>query len=89
MSQLSFNDERQISKGVVLKMNLTNDDKNLLDKIMNDKTRYSIVVDNDAVYVQDNHCHPEDDSYWIGFDQYGYDFIVSLFEYFGFKSNFV
>jgi hypothetical protein len=61
-------------------------DKDLLDKIMKNKKRYSIVVDNDAVHVQDN---DNDDAEWATFEQYGYHFIVELFEYLGFDSDYV
>jgi hypothetical protein len=64
-------------------------DKDLLDKIMKDKKRYSIVVDNDAVHVQDNQIDEGDDFYWVTFNEFGYHFIVGLFEYLGFDSDYV
>jgi hypothetical protein len=64
-------------------------DKDLLDKIMKDKKRYSIVVDNDAVHVQDNQIDEDDDFYWVTFDEFGYHFIVALFEYLGFDSDYI
>lgn len=68
-------------------MNMTIHDKYILDKMRKEKKRYKVIVDNDAVYVQD--LQDEEDDNWIPFDQYGYEFIVSLFEYLGFQSEFV
>ncbi|WP_010497822.1 hypothetical protein [Paenibacillus elgii] len=68
-------------------MNLTTHDKYLLDKMIKEKRRYKVIVDNDAVYIQDLQDEEEDN--WIPFDQYGYEFIVSLFEYLGFQAEFV
>lgn len=67
-------------------MNYTKHDKYLLGKIMQDKKRYEIIVDNDAVHIKDRQDEEEE---WITFDQYGYDFIVSLFQYLGFDADFV
>jgi uncharacterized protein YacL (UPF0231 family) len=64
-------------------------DRELLNKIMKNKKRYSIIVDNDAVHVQDNQLNEDDDNYWVTFDEYGYHFIVDLFGYLGFDSDYV
>jgi hypothetical protein len=64
-------------------------DRELLDNVMQDKSRYSIRVDNDAVHVQDNQLDEDDKNYWVTFEEYGYHFIVALFEYLGFDSDYV
>ncbi|OME55484.1 hypothetical protein BSK59_13490 [Paenibacillus odorifer] len=64
-------------------------DKELMDKIMKDKERYGIHVDNDVVWVQDNELDSSDKNFWIGFYEYGDDLLKSLFEYIGFKSEYV
>lgn len=68
---------------------MTDNDNYKLDLIMDNKTRYSIRVNNDAVWIQDNELSDEDEDYWVGFDEYGYEFIASIFKYLGFDSDFV
>lgn len=65
------------------------EDKELLDRVTANKQRYTILVDNDAVHVQDNTKSDEDEDYWETFSEYGYEFIVELFQYLGFDADYV
>lgn len=60
-----------------------------MNKIIENTKRYTILVDNDAIHVQDNRKNEEDEDYWETFEQYGYHFIVELFQYLGFDSDYV
>lgn len=64
-------------------------DQELMQMILADKERYTIVVDNDAVWIQDNQRDEEDENYWVGFSEYGYYLIPVIFEAIGVKSEFV
>lgn len=64
-------------------------DFQLMDMIMSNKDRYTILVDNDVVWIQDNKKDSDGDDYWISFNEYGYNLIPTLFEYLGVKSDFV
>lgn len=64
-------------------------DKELMKMILADKDRYTIIVDNDAVWIQDNTKDYADDDYWIGFNEYGYNLIPIIFKSIGVKSEFV
>jgi len=66
---------------------MTKHDKDLLDIIMLDKERYTIRVDNDAVWVEDSNSSEGIEEFWEGFDDYGWHFIISIFEYLGFEST--
>lgn len=63
---------------------MSKDDARLMDKIMKDKERYAILVDNDAIHVEDTINRDMET-----FDEYGYHFIVVLFQYLGFESDYV
>ncbi|MEK4006443.1 hypothetical protein [Paenibacillus sp. FSL H3-0333] len=64
-------------------------DEQLLKRVLFDKERYSIVVDNDVVWVQDNEKNSNDDDFWTGFNEYGYELIPTIFEVIGVKAEFV
>jgi len=53
-------------------------DKNIMDLLMNDKDKiYTVVVDNDCINVH----KADDDDFYFKFDEFGYYFIVELFQY--------
>lgn len=60
-----------------------------MQMILADKERYTIVVDNDAVWIQDNQKDEDDENYWVGFNECGYYLIPIIFEVIGVKSELV
>jgi hypothetical protein len=65
-----------------------NDDQ-LMKMVLSDKERYTIVVDNDVVWIQDNTKDSDDDDHWVGFNEYGYHLIPTIFKHLGVKAEFV
>jgi hypothetical protein len=64
-------------------------DQQLMKMILSDKDRYTIIVDNDAVWIQDNTKDSDDDDYWVAFNEYGYNLIPTIFNTIGVKSEFI
>lgn len=62
-------------------------DKELLDKIMNNKERYLIEVDNDCVIVIDKNNTDEDEC--ETFNEYGYHLLKDIFNYLGIEADYV
>lgn len=59
---------------------MNENDKKMMDILMNDKSkRYLVVIDNDCVSVDDT----EKEESIHTFEQFGYEFILELFNYLG------
>ena len=54
-------------------------DKDMLYKLMQNKDKYRIMVDNDSIWVEGSH----DDDVIHSFTNYGWEFIVELLQYLG------
>lgn len=64
-------------------------DQELMQMILTSRARYTIVVDNDAVWIQDNEKNESDEEHWVGFSEYGHNLIPTIFQAIGIKAEFV
>lgn len=64
---------------------MTEQDKLWIEKCKSDKSRYTIMVDNDCIFVDD--AEGSEEAYT--FSEYGYYFAKALLEYIGCDTDFV
>ncbi len=65
---------------------MDNHDKELFEKIMSNKERYFIEVDNDCIIVNDKE-NPEGD--YETFSEYGYHLLKDIFNFLGIDADYV
>jgi hypothetical protein len=68
---------------------MNQEDNEMFDKLFSDKARYTLVFDNDAVFLQDNMLDSENDERWECFSEYGYEFAKTFADYLGLQTDYV
>jgi len=66
-------------------MNFNNQDKCMLDSIIQNPNDYKIYVDNDCISV----CKVDDENFNYDFSEYGYYFALQLLRYLGIDADMV